>query len=407
MEYGLLGKSLKHSFSKQIHESLWADSYELISLNEDELDAFMQKRDFKGINITIPYKQKVMPYCDKIDGTAKKVGCVNTILKEKNGSLTGYNTDLFGLKYAAARAKIEIGGKSVLIFGTGATSKTATAVCSAAGARSTNRISRSGECTYADIPKFINSEIIINTTPIGMYPDNGKTITDLSEFSNVTGVVDVVYNPLRTMLVYDALQKGVKATGGLAMLVAQAVRAAELFTGAIFDEAVTESLIKSTENRMGNIVLIGMPGSGKTSLGKIAADKLGRPFWDTDEMVAVSAGMTIPEIFEKYGEPHFRTLEAQAIAQAGSQNGVVIATGGGAVMSARNRYMLKQNGKICYIKRDIDRLETKGRPLSVSREALAEIFKKRIATYESFCDIIIGNNAAAQTAAEQIWRKFQ
>jgi len=406
MDFGLIGEKLGHSCSPEIHRMLGCD-YVLHPLPPEELDAFLRARTFRGVNVTIPYKRAVLPYCDALSPAAQRIGCVNTLVRESDGRLTGHNTDYAGLLAMVDRAGIELRGRVVAILGSGGTMRTARAAAEDRGAREIVIVSRSGPVNYENIYDRQDIQVIVNTTPVGMFPRQGSLPLDPGRFSALEGVLDVVYNPLRTALVLRAMELGIPCSGGLGMLVSQAVAASELFLEKKHAPETAGEILAAMEARRSSIVLIGMPGSGKTAVGSILAEALGRELVDTDELVTAMAGMSIPEIFEKRGEAAFRALERQAVAQAGSLGGRVIATGGGAVLDERNLAPLRQNGRIYRLRRSLDRLETKGRPLSKSAAALEEMAARREAHYARFADVDIDNNApTARTAAERILEDF-
>ncbi|MBE6808784.1 MAG: shikimate dehydrogenase [Ruminococcaceae bacterium] len=396
MKYGLIGEKLGHSFSKIIHSELTDYDYELKEVAKDELDSFMRKADFKAINVTIPYKQDVIPYLYEIDETAKAIGAVNTIVN-KNGKLYGYNTDFLGLKSLIENAKITIRNKKVIILGSGGTSKTALAVAKSMGAKEVYRVSRKGGnglITYNEAENSHNdAEVIINTTPCGMYPNIGEAAVGIDKFTKLEGVVDAIYNPLNSFLVTSAKEKGIAATGGLYMLVAQAVFAAEKFTDSIIDKSEIDRIYNKIFNQKRNLVLIGMPSCGKTTIGKAIAEQLGKEFIDSDDEIVKKQGMPIPEIFEKFGEKHFRNIESEVIAELSLKQSSVIATGGGAVLNRRNVDLLKENGLVVFIDRPLEKLiTTDDRPLSSNRELLTKRYNERYDIYCSSADIIVNSD---------------
>ena len=339
MKYGLIGEHLKHSFSKEIHNSLSDYEYELTEIPKDKLDEFMLKRDFKAINVTIPYKEAVIPYLHYIDDAAKEIGAVNTILN-KDGRLYGYNTDFYGMSMLISHANIDLNGKKVAILGTGGTSKTANAVSKSLFAKDILTVSRKktdNTITYDELYKLHNdTDVIINTTPVGMYPNTLDKPIDIGEFSNLKGVIDAIYNPLRTPLIFDALNKKINAEGGLYMLVAQAVKASELFSGKTYENGKLDKVFNKIRQSKENIVLIGMPSSGKSTVGKAIAKKLGRTFYDTDEYIEMTSGRKIPDIIKTDGEKSFRDAETCAVKELFAHTGVVISTGGGTVLREEN-----------------------------------------------------------------------
>lgn len=406
MEYGLIGAKLGHSFSRRIHESMWCDDYALLELDEAQAQAFFRRRAFRGVNVTIPYKRLAASMCDRLDPVAARIGGVNTVVRERDGSLTGYNTDYFGLRAAMERAGLSAAGRKALVLGSGGTSATARAALADMGARAVVTVSRRGPVRYGDLARHADAELIVNTTPVGMYPDTGASPADPSAFPGLRGVMDVVYNPLRTALVLSALDLGVPCANGLYMLVAQAAQAAQRFTGAAVGAALVERVYRDLCRDVTNLVLIGMPGCGKTSVGRALAEALGRRLIDTDEEVERAAGRPIADIFARDGESAFRRLEAQAVAQAGRQSGVVIATGGGVPLSAENRASLRQNGRIYYIERDLAALAREGRPLSSDAQALENMYAARLPVYRALCDREVRNTRSAAACAAEIEGDF-
>jgi shikimate dehydrogenase len=395
MKYGLIGKTLSHSYSKIIHGFFGNSEYELLELPPDRVEDFLRTPDFLGINVTIPYKETVMAHCVP-DEHAKKIGCVNTIIN-KNGTLYGYNTDYFGFSYMAFLAGISFHGKKVVILGSGGTSKTALAVTRDCGASKIVVVSRNGESNYGNIEKHADCEVLVNTTPVGMFPDNGKTPVSLKTFSKLSAVIDVIYNPLRTKFLLEAKKLGIRTANGLFMLTAQALKAHNLFFGNETDTqedflSIEEALSK-TERRFSNIVLIGMPGCGKTTIGSELARVYGKDFVDTDELIEAQMGREIPDIIREDGEMSFRELESAVIAEAAAKTNQVIATGGGSVLAEENRDALAQNGIVVFLERPLDRLATDGRPLSVD---LGALYQRRLPFYQSFSQykIMLGDDLA-------------
>lgn len=391
MKCALIGEKLSHSFSKIIHEAMGEYEYDLVSLPKGTLEEFVRDNQYDGFNVTIPYKKDIMKFCDCISPSAKKIGCVNTV-KRVNGKLYGYNTDYDGFDALAKKSNINFDGKKVAILGSGGTSLTAYAVISDSNASDIKIISRNGKYNYENISLWNDCQIIINTTPVGMFPHNGETPIDISDFPDCEGVLDVVYNPLTTKLIFDAKEKGISAENGLYMLVYQAKKAFEIFTGKCLPDDKSEKIYTDLYKQMSNIVLIGMPGCGKSTIGKKISELTGKEFIDTDEKIVEKSGITIPEIFEKYGEKHFRDIECETASQIGKLSGKVIATGGGIVTNDANLYSLKQNGIIYYITRDLSDLETLGRPLSKDIQTLRKMELTRKPLYEKFADKIIKND---------------
>lgn len=393
MEYGCIGKKLTHSFSKIIHNRLADYDYELCEIPEDSLADFMTKADFKAINVTIPYKQAVIPFLYSISDTAKKIGAVNTVVN-KNGKLYGYNTDFSGMRALIIRQGVSLKGKKVLILGSGGTSKTAAAVAENLGADEVYRVSRSGSdgaITYDEAYlKHSDAQAIINTTPCGMYPNIGVSAIDTERFKSLSSVTDAVYNPLSSALVVSAREKGINAVGGLYMLVAQAAFAAEKFIDISVTSEKTEEIYRDILREKKNIVLIGMPGCGKTTIGKLIADELDKEFVDTDSEIINQINMPISDYFGKYGEESFRKIESEVIKRISAEQSSVIATGGGAVLNPDNIRLLKENGTVVFIDRPLEKLvTTSDRPLSSNREMLMKRYNERYQIYCSSADIKI------------------
>lgn len=407
MEYGLIGEKLGHSFSKIIHNELFSYNYELKEIKPEEFDEFMRKADFKAINVTIPYKEMVMEYLDEISEKAKEIGAVNVVVND-DGKLIGYNTDFLGLKGLIQKNNIDLKDKKVLILGSGGTSKTALAVCRDLGAQQAFRVSRSGGnglITYDEAEK-VNADIIINTTPCGMYPNIEGAAIDIDKFDGLSAVVDVVYNPLNTDLIVKAKAKGIKAVGGLYMLVAQAIFAAEKFGFKVKEEDFDRVYNKILKEKQ-NLVLIGMPTSGKTTIGKTLSEELGREFFDSDEEIVEKIGMSISEFFEKNGEAEFRKIEAQVIKEIALKQGAVIATGGGVILNKRNIELLKMNGKVIFLNRPLDMLLTsEDRPLSSDRELLKKRFEERHEIYKASADVEIIADSDIKTNVQKVKEGF-
>jgi len=400
MKYGLLGEKLSHSYSKIIHDKIGLYHYDLIPIAKENLDGFLTSRDFSGLNVTIPYKRAVFNYCDVVDPEAAAIGSIN-ILYFKDGLLHGGNTDYFGLSYAMERAGISMSGKKVLLLGNGGTAKTAAALAKDQGAQAVWTAMRHptgvGEVSYDNPPT--DAEIVLNTTPVGMYPNNLNTLIHLEDFPNCQGVVDVIYNPFSTLLVQNAATLGIPATGGLPMLIAQAVSSASFFTGRQDLMAMIEPILHQLTLELQNIVLIGMPGSGKSHLGKLLARQLHRTFVDLDEEVEKIAGRSIPKIFADQGEEAFRNLETEVALEYGKKNRLVIAAGGGIVQRRLNIMGLKQNGLLVYVDRPLESLSTHGRPLSAGGiEALVQLYSARKPLYEKYRDITLPNNQSIEGA---------
>ncbi|EGY80266.1 shikimate kinase [Peptoniphilus indolicus] len=397
MEYGLLGEKLGHSFSKEIHNLIGKYQYDLYEKKIDEIEDFL-KSGIYGFNVTIPYKIEIMKYLDEISPIAKKIGCVNTVYK-KDGKWIGDNTDYFGFKYTLESLKEEI--SSAIILGDGATSKTVATVLEDKKIEF-QKISRKKTPYYSQIEEFLNVELIVNTTPIGMYPNNGENLISIKNFKNLKGVIDVVYNPLITSLLFEAREMGIPHSNGLMMLVAQAVKAAEIFT-----ETKIENIREITSEMMKqeNIVLVGMPDSGKSSIAPLIAEKMSREFVDLDLEIEKFSGEKIDDIFKKYGEAKFREMETEVCKKFGKLNGLVISTGGGVVIREENYQPLKQNGKIYLLKRELNELHLENRPLSKEYGTAEQLWQKREKQYLRFADKTI-ENTSVKKAAEEIIEDF-
>lgn len=411
MKYGLLGEKLGHSYSKEIHSLLADYEYELCEVNKEELDALMRKKEFCAVNVTIPYKQTVIPYLDGISERAKSIGAVNAIVN-RGGKLYGDNTDFAGMRALAIRTGADMNGKKVLIFGTGGTSKTAGAVAQSLGAREVYFVSRSkkdGAITYGEAAeKHADAQILINTTPVGMFPNIQGTPADISVFPELEAVLDAIFNPLRTELVLDAQARGIKADGGLYMLVAQAVYASALFLGKDADDKKTEDVYRRILNEKRNVFLIGMPSSGKSSVGKKLAELTGKEFADTDTMLTDRFGRTISDFISENGEKPFRDEESAVIGQAAEKRGYIIATGGGAVLREENVRAMKKNGTVVFLDRDPDLLTaTKDRPLSSTREALEKLYEERYPIYKKAADMTVPSDRSVGEVAEDVRKELE
>lgn len=410
MKYGLIGKPLGHSYSCEIHGLIADYDYELKELDESEVAPFLQKREFNAINVTIPYKQTVMPYLDFISDDAKNIGAVNTIVND-GGKLCGYNTDFAGMRVLIEKNGISVKGKKVLVFGTGGTSKTACAVCSALGAREIYKVSRSekdGAITYdAAREQHSDAEIIVNATPSGMYPNVDNEPADISCFDRLQAAVDAIYNPLCTNLVLDAREKGAVGVGGLYMLVAQAVYASALFLNKDVDESVIEKAYEKIVAQKRNVVLIGMPSSGKTTVGKRLAELTGREFVDTDEEIVKRIGTSIADFFEKNGEEAFRKIESEVLSEYAKKAGFIIATGGGAVLKKENVRAIKRNSVAVFLDRPLDLLvATSDRPLASDKDKVKKLFEQRYDIYKSVADEIVDGGLDVEDVANRIRRKL-
>ncbi len=411
MEYGLIGGRLGHSWSQPIHEAIGGYAYTLHPLpTQAEFDAFMQARDFKAINVTIPYKQAVIPYCDVVEPLATQIGAVNTIIN-RDGKLYGYNTDYYGFAYLASIHGVSPAGKTVMILGSGGTCRTVTAWCRAEGAVRILTVGRHGGpglLTYAEAVAQQDVQILINTTPAGMYPENGSCPIDPARFPELEAVLDVVYNPLCPELVQRARAIGVPAWAGLEMLVGQAVYAAEYFTDSMLDISnLLREQHRALKRQLCNVSLIGMPGSGKSTLGKALAARLGKRFVDLDVAIEQRAGMAIPDIFAQQGEAAFRRREAATLADISKEPGQVIACGGGVIKTPGNNRRLRQNGPVLWVQRPLGRLAMEGRPLSTDRARLRAMAAERAPLYDAMADATVDNTGTLDSALEATLQAFE
>jgi len=405
MKCGLLGEKLGHSYSPEIHKHFGTYSYSLFEKSPEALQSFLQSDLFDGLNVTIPYKKAVIPFCSRLTEQAKKLGAVNTIIRNGDGTLTGHNTDYFGFQSMMNHSGLDAHNKKVLVLGSGGASNTVCAVLQELGANVVV-ISRSGENNYENLRLHQDCSIIVNTTPVGMYPKTGVSPIDLSLFDHLEGVLDVIYNPSRTQLLLDAEKRNIKTENGLWMLVAQAKESAEWFSGNIIPDQKIETIYRLLKAKMENIVLIGMPGCGKSTIGKILAEKLHKEFVDADLCIEQSANLTIPEIFKTSGEDGFRKMESQVLRELGKKSGQIIATGGGCVTRQENYSHLHQNGTIIWIKRALDTLPTDGRPLSQTN-SLEKMYEERRPMYQAFSDFVVDNQHSAEETANAIIQILQ
>ncbi len=410
MKYGLIGEHLTHSYSCEIHAQIADYEYELHEIPPSGLGEFLTKREFNAINVTIPYKQDVIPYLDEISETAKRIGAVNTIVN-RNGKLFGDNTDFPGMLALAKHINVDVKGKKVLILGTGGASKTGHALAEYMGAESVYYVSRSGKngsITYEQaVSEHSDAQVIINATPVGMFPKQGGSPIDISAFPKLEGVLDAIYNPLRTNLILDAQEKGIPAEGGLYMLSAQAVYAAAVFQDIPPDESLVDKAFNSVKNDKQNIVLIGMPSSGKTTVGKILAEKCGKELADTDEYIVKKIGMPIADFFAKFGEAEFRKIEKETAASLSATGGKVIATGGGAVLDPENVRALKHNGVLVFLDRRPENLiATDDRPLASRRSAIEKLYAERYDIYCAAAEVHIDANTTPEAEADAILKEL-
>lgn len=397
---GLLGQKLGHSVSPPIHAEFADYAYSLYEKSEQEVADFVKNGDWDGLNVTIPYKKTVLPLCDELSSTAKAVGSVNTLVRRANGTVYGDNTDFYGFEKTLEKSGAAVCGQKTLVLGSGGAAAAVCAVLKKLGAE-TVVISRNGENNYQNIQRHFNAKYIINATPVGMFPNNGASPLDLTDFKQCECVFDLIYNPLKTALLLQAEKLGIKAVNGLYMLVQQAARSSEQFSGCPLNEKTIESAFLTIQSKMQNIVLIGMPGCGKTTLAALLSEKTGRAVLDTDEMIAQKIGQTPAQLITQKGEAAFRRIEAEIIAEAGKKTGVIIATGGGAVTVKENKNLLCQNGKIFWIWRDLNALATQNRPLSAN-QSLESLYEKRKNLYDRFCDVQVQNNGELAKTAQII-----
>ena len=405
MKCGLLGEKLGHSFSPMIHGELADYSYSLFERLESEVGEFLRSQKVDATNGTIPYKKTVMPYLDSISDRAKEIGAVNTVVR-KNGLLFGDNTDVLGMEYALKHKNIILKGKKVMILGTGGTSLTAQYLAKINGAREIVVVSRQGEINYENYTLHRDSEVIINTTPVGMYPNVEGSLIDLNEFPNLSGGFDAIYNPLKTDFITGLEKRGVPCSNGLRMLVAQAKFARDAFFGNYINDDIIEEVYNKLLNRFVNYTFIGMPGCGKSTLGKEVAVLCGKDFVDVDDEIVLRAEKSIPEIFEKEGEKGFRQRETDVIKTITKERNRVISFGGGAVLNEQNVISAKRNGKVVYIKRKLEDLATDGRPLSKSADEIKRLFEIRSPLYEKYADIVVENVGTIKDVAKKIMEKI-
>jgi shikimate dehydrogenase len=403
--FGLLGETLGHSFSPLIHRFLGDYEYPLYEIAPADFDTFMTERRFGGINVTIPYKQAVLPYCASLSDEARRTGSINTVIKDGHGDLHGHNTDYYGFCFLLEYSGISPEGQKVLILGNGGAAKTVRAALQDLGAREVITVSRNGENNYGNIARHYGAEVIINTTPAGMYPDNGGSPLCLAGFEGLEGVVDLIYNPMRTRLLLDAGRMGVPCANGLPMLAAQAEMASRLFTGGPARPEITEEITGRICKRMRNIVLIGMPGCGKSTVGGVLSRMMGRICADIDVLIETASGRSIPEILAKDGESAFRIMETRVLGEEAKKSGIVIATGGGVVTQPENFDLLRQNSLVVYLKRELGKLKTDGRPLSLGAgvEALAG---QRLPLYEAWSDCAVEVEADPEQTAARIMERI-
>lgn len=403
--YGLVGRKLRHSWSVPIHALLGNAGYRLIELEPEDLPAFLRRPDIGGLNVTLPYKQTVLPLCDKLEESVRLIGSANTLVRDADGNLRAYNTDTGGFSHLARTAGISFAGKRVVVLGSGGASLTAQAVARKENARSLTVVSRTGPENYQNLSRHADAEILVNATPVGMYPETGESPVDLRDFPACRGVLDLVYNPRRTALLMQAETLSIPCSDGLPMLAEQAAEAEALFFGCPVRAGTAERIVSVLRREKTNLVLIGMPGCGKTTVGNLLAARTGRKAVDTDGEIARRAGKSIPEIFAQEGEDAFRRLEREELAHWGRESGLILIAGGGAVLDERNYASLRQNGRIYHLERGIPLLARQGRPLSEHAD-LAAMYRVRLPLYRHFRDAAADNNGAAEDAARAIWGDF-
>ena len=411
MRYGLIGEKLGHSFSKIIHEQLADYTYDLIPLTREELDPFLTEKNFSALNVTSPYKETVIPYLEEVDAHAQKISAVNTVVN-RNGKLCGYNTDFYGFRYMLQNNGIDVAGKKALVLGKGGASKAIIAALEELGASEILTVyykENPGTVTYQTCyAEHADAEIIVNTTPVGMYPKEDDCPIDLSRFPHLKGVADVVYNPLRTQLVLEAQKRGINAAGGLEMLVAQAKYAVEIFLNTTIDDARIGEINAGLMKERSNLVLIGMSGGGKSTLGKMAAEKLGKTFVDTDELIVERIGMPISDFFAKKGEDAFREIETKVIHEVSAKNNLVISTGGGIIKDSLNIDYLKHNGKLIWLKRAPELLQSgHGRPLAPDQAAVQKLYQERLPLYTAAAEAIAENNGTPEEGLTAILSAYE
>ena len=398
--FGLIGKALGHSWSPQIHALLGTPDYRLFALEPEATEDFLRTTRCSGLNVTIPYKKTVLPFCASLSEAARATGSVNTLVRNE-GAWHGCNTDFDGCIYMVRASGIELSGKKTLVFGSGGVSGTVCLALRSLGAKHVTVISRSGEDNYGNLERHTDAQILVNCTPVGMYPENGKAVISLDAFPACEGVIDLIYNPLKTALLLDAEARGIPCCNGLSMLVAQGARAAELFCDTQISDDTIASVIRTMKQKMRNIVLIGMPGCGKTTLARALAERLQRSCIDLDEEIVRSAGREIPTIFREEGEDGFRARESAELAKWGKESGLILATGGGCITRPENKRLLRQNGVVIWIKRALDALPTDARPLSQA-EDLKRMYDARKPLYEAFADFSIENDGSVEAAADKL-----
>ena len=403
--FGLLGEHLGHSFSPQIHAVLGCPDYGLYEVAPEKLAGFLETTPLLGMNVTIPYKKAVVPLCASLSPAAERIGSVNTLRRTPDGWY-GDNTDYAGFRYMLSAVGFDPAGKKAVVFGTGGASVTVCAVLRDLGAAEVTAVSRTGPENYGNLERHRDAELVVNATPVGMYPENGKAAASLESFPECRAVLDLIYNPARTALLLEAERLGIPCRNGLGMLAAQAHGSEEVFLGRSLPRVLIEKAAGSVGKTTENLILIGMPGCGKTRVGKLLAKALGRPFLDADRVLAEQAGRTPAEIIREEGEPAFRDMETRVLAELGKGSGAVVATGGGCVVRPENRDLLRQNGRVFWLKRDLGKLPVSGRPLSQSIGP-EELYRRRKDLYAAFADFETDNNGSPKAAVGEILEKWQ
>ena len=406
MRFGLLGEKLGHSYSPELHAFFGDYDYELFEVAPGDLEDFLRERDFQGLNVTIPYKTTVHDICEHLTEAAEAIGSVNTVVKQPDGTLLGDNTDAAGFEGMVWKSRVRVLGRKCLVLGSGGASLAVRYVLNKLGAGEVVVISRSGEDNYDNLDKHKDASVIVNTTPVGMYPKSGAAPVDLRDFPQCEGVLDIIYNPARTALIQQAEALGIPCLGGLYMLVEQARCASQVFTGKPLPAIRSKEVYSVMSRRKDNRILIGMPGSGKSTVGRILAERLGRPFVDCDTELEKRLGMTAGDYILKAGEEDFRAQETAILAQLGKESGLVIATGGGCVTRPENYPLLHQNGTIIFLERELYKLPKKGRPLSL-RGNLQDMYTIRLPMYRRFADLIVPNDSSPETVAKNVEEAYE